>query len=158
MSESLHSILEKDFQPKLPLDSRENLSLKEQRTEYRLRFGNRRTCVAYQVDGNIITEGNKCDYLVLAKQDENPQNNNWKAIFIELKGTDVEHALEQLDASMSNGELKHGSINERHARIVAKSFPSSKSNPKFEAAKRTFKEKHKCSLKQVSSGCPDLVA
>ncbi len=107
---------------------------------------------------HIITEGNKCDYLVLAKQDENPQNNNWKAIFIELKGTDVEHALEQLDASMSNGELKHGSINERHARIVAKSFPSSKSNPKFEAAKRTFKEKHKCSLKQVSSGCPDLVA
>lgn len=158
MSESLHSILEKDYKPKLALCSRENLSLKEQQTEYRLQFGNQRTCVAYQIDGTIITKGNKCDYLVLAKQNENPQDNNWKAIFVELKGTDVEHALEQLDASMSNSKLKHSSINERHARIVAKSFPSNKSNPKFEAAKRIFKEKHKCSLKQVSSKQPDLVA
>lgn len=157
MSESLHSVLEKDFRPTLPLESRENLSLKEQRTKYLLRFGKRRTCVAYQVDGNIITEGNRCDYLVLAKQDEDSQDNNWKAVFIELKGTDVEHALKQLDAGMSNSKLKHSSINERHARIVAKSFPSSKSNPKFETAKRIFKERHKCSLKQVSSGCPDFI-
>lgn len=158
MSESLHSVLVRDFTPKLSLATRENLSLKEQRTEYNLKFGYRRTCVAYQIDGNIITVGNKCDYLVLVKEDEQPQNNYWKAIFIELKGTDVEKALIQLDATMSNDKLKHSSIIERHARIVAKSFPSSKSNPKFEAAKRFFKKRHKCSLKQVSSGCPDLIS
>lgn len=158
MAESLHSILSKDFCPKLPLKLRENLSLKEQRTEYRLQFGKRRICVAYQVDGTIITDGNKCDYLVLAKQDEDAQKNDWKAIFIELKGTDVEHALKQLDASMSDARLKHSSINELHARIVAKSFPSNKSNPKFEAAKRAFKNKHNCSIKQVTSGNPDLVS
>lgn len=158
MPQSLHSILQSRYKPKLPLSLRENLSLKEQRTEYKLQFGKRRTSVAYQVDGNIITEGNRCDYLVLAKQTENPGENSWKAIFVELKATDVEHALKQLDASMSNAILSHESISERHARIIAKSFPSNKSIPSFEMAKRRFKSKHNCSLKQITSGCPDLIS
>lgn len=157
MAESLHSNLLRVFSPEFPLVLRENLSLKEQQTKYVLRFGKRRSCVVYRIDGYIITEGNRCDYVVLSKQDESESDNRWKAIFVELKGTDVEHALKQLDAGMSNPRLKHDSINERHARIVAKSFPSSKSNPKFEAAKRLFKQRHNCSLKQVSSGTPDLI-
>lgn len=157
MKESLHTILGKDYTPTLPLANREKLSLKEQQTVYRLDFGKRRSCVAYQIDGKIIKSGNKCDFLILAKQEENSVSNDWKAIFVELKGTDVEHALKQLDAAMSNKIFMHDSVVERHARIVAKSFPSSKSNPKFELAKRIFKTRHKCTLKQVSSGSPDLI-
>ncbi|ROT16585.1 hypothetical protein [Bacteroides acidifaciens] len=157
MKESLHSVLERSFAPYLPLTDRKNLSLKEQQTLYKLDFGKRRKCVSYQIDGNIIKTGNKCDFLILAKQEEDENNNNWKAIFVELKGTDVEHALKQLDATMSNSIFSHGSIDEKHARIVAKSFPSSKSNPKFELEKRKFKAKHKCSLKQVSTGNIDII-
>jgi hypothetical protein len=158
MKDTLHTILEKQYTPTLPLTQREKLSLKEQKTTYKLSFGKRRCCVAYQIDGKIIREGNKCDFLILAKQDEEMENAFWKSIFVELKGTDVEHALKQLDATVSNPIFRHGSINERHARIVAKSFPASKSNPKFELAKRKFKATHNCSLKQVSSGNLDTIS
>lgn len=157
MNTSLYSILNKDHTPALPLAERKNLSLKEKQTIYRLEFTQRRSCSVFHIDGDIIKEGNKCDFLILAKQEEYQPEENWKAIFVELKGTDVEHALVQLDTSMSDPKMKHSSIKERHARIVAKSFPSSKSNPKFEKAKRDFKTRHKCSLKQVSSGCPDVI-
>ena len=44
----------------------------------------------YKIDGNIITMGNKCDYLVL--------NDDLKtAYLIELKGKDIHHAIKQLD-------------------------------------------------------------
>ena len=156
--DSLYTLLShKQYDPCLPLDERENLSLKEEQTIYKLRFGIRRNCVAYHIDGYIIEDGYKCDYLILSKQSSDKESNAWQAIFVELKGTDVEHALKQLDATLSNRVFHHKSIDERHARIVAKSFPSSKSNPKFELAKREFKKKHNCSLKQVTSGNPDLI-
>lgn len=158
MAESLYSVLSRNHTPALPLAERKNLSLKEQQTLYRLEFDRRRSSVVFHIDGDIVKDGNKCDFLVLAKQKETSSEEDWKAIFVELKGTDVVHALTQLDASMSDSRLKHPSVKERHARIVAKSFPSSKSNPKFEKAKRDFKIKHKCSLKQVSSGTPDLIS
>ena len=157
MAESLYSVLNRNHTPALPLAERKNLSIKEQQTLYRLEFDRRRSIVVFHIDGDIVKTGNKCDFLVLAKQEENSPEEDWKAIFVELKGTDVVHALTQLDASMSDSRLNHPSITERHARIVAKSFPSSKSNPKFEKAKRDFKIKHKCSLKQISSGAPDLI-
>ena len=158
MSESIYSVLSRNHTPTLPLAERKNLSLKEQQTLYRLEFGRRRSSVVFHIDGDIVKIGNKCDYLVLAKQKETSSEEDWKAIFVELKGTDVIHALTQLDASMSDSKLKHPSVTERHARIVAKSFPSSKSNPRFEKAKRDFKIRHKCTLKQVSSGSPDLIS
>lgn len=159
MGESLHSKLSTEYAPELPLADRENLSVKEGQTRYKLSFGKKRACVAYQVDGKIIKHGNKCDYLILARQDDWDKNNEkWKSVFVELKGTDVPHALKQLDASLSEAKLNHPTVNERHARIVAKSFPANKSNPAYEKAKRAFKTKHKdCTLKQVTSGNPDLI-
>ncbi|MDE7190033.1 MAG: hypothetical protein K2N96_07820, partial [Muribaculaceae bacterium] len=69
MAESLHTVLSGRYSPAQSLASRENLSIKETKTTYKLSFGIRRQSVVYQIDGNIITEGNKCDYLILAKQD-----------------------------------------------------------------------------------------
>ncbi len=155
MAENLHTILSRRFRPRHEPAERANLSLKEQQTTYILNFGKRRKCVSYQIDGYIITDGNKCDYLILARQDGEAEW--WKAIFVELKGTDVEHALVQLDAAMGNPVFRHSTVNERHARIVARSFPANKANPKFEKAKRDFKTRHNCSLKQVSSGNPDRI-
>lgn len=160
MIDSLHTVLSKSYPHQLPLVDRENLSLKETNTTYKLNFGKRRLCVVYQVDGNIIKVGNKCDYLILARQDISDKNNEkWKSIFVELKGTDVVHALEQLDATLDNELFIHSSINEIHARIVAKSFPANNANTDFEKAKRKFKKKHKnCTFKQVSSNQPDTIS
>ncbi len=160
MAESLHTILSRTFSPKRPLAEREGLSLKETNTTYILRFDKPRQSVAYKVDGDIIKEGNKCDFIILAKQDctEKDEDEKWKSIFVELKGKDVLHALEQLDATLDNKIFKHSSVNEVHARIVAKSFPANNANTEFEKARRRFKKKHKnCTFKQVSSNQPDTI-
>ena len=159
MAESLHTVLSKSFQPKLPLAEREKLSVKEERTTYVLDFGKRRQSVVYQIDGDIITRGNKCDCLILAKQDVAADGNEaWKAVFVELKGTDVVHALQQIDATLDNQQLRHPSVNEVHARIVAKAFPANNANTEFEKVRRNFKKKHKdCSFKQVKSNQPDFI-
>lgn len=161
MSDSLHTVLSDKYDPTLPLAERSELSLKESQTTYKLSFGKgkRRKSVVYKIDGYIITEGKKCDYLILARQDiVNKDDELWKSIFVELKGTNVIHALEQLDATLSNPIFRHDSINEVHARIVAKSFPANNANSDFEKAKRKFKTKHKsCSLRQVSSNQPDII-
>ncbi|MDE6329954.1 MAG: hypothetical protein K2L83_04485 [Muribaculaceae bacterium] len=143
----------------MSLTDRKNLSIKETNTTYKLNFGKARQSVVYQIDGKIIKEGNKCDFLILARQDETAnKDEKWKSIFVELKGKDVLHALAQLDATLDNRIFNHSSVDEVHARIVAKSFPANKANTEFEKAKRRFKSKHKnCSFKQVSSNQPDLI-
>jgi hypothetical protein len=45
-----------------------------------------------EVDGCQITDGIRCDFLLLAKDLE---------IFIELKGQDLKHALEQIEATIT---------------------------------------------------------
>jgi hypothetical protein len=47
------------------------------------------------VDGCAITEGIRCDWLVL-KNDRQPH----EEIYVELKGSDVYHAVEQLKATI----------------------------------------------------------
>ncbi len=157
MAESLHSVLSAAYEPKLPLTERENLSLREEKTTYLLNLGRRRPCVAYQIDGNIIKSGNRCDCLILAKQESREEA--WQSVFVELKGTDVIHALKQIDATLDNPLFRHPTVKEVHARIVAKSFPANKANTAFEKERRNFKKKHKnCSFKQVKSNQPDLIA
>lgn len=43
----------------------------------------------YQIDGYVITEGKKCDFLVWNEDKKN-------IYLIELKGTDLEHAIDQI--------------------------------------------------------------
>ena len=110
MSESLHTVLSKSYAPAQPLTERENLSIKETNTTYKLKFGHRRQSVVYQIDGKIITAGNKCDYLILARQDKPADDGDvefWKSIFVELKGKEVLHALKQLDATLDNRIFQH---------------------------------------------------
>lgn len=54
---------------------------------------NRQICKCVQVDGCAITEGIRCDNM-LTSHDERCE------YFVELKGTDVKHAIEQLRVSI----------------------------------------------------------
>ncbi|KAA6339010.1 hypothetical protein EZS27_013039 [termite gut metagenome] len=47
----------------------------------------------YRVDGGLITDGIKCDYLLL-------NCNKLKSFFIEIKGSDLIHAVKQIDRSI----------------------------------------------------------
>lgn len=153
---SLHEVLiANGFTPHHTLADRERLSLKEKRTQYIMQLSEKFPTASFQIDGKIITEGNKCDFIILVKH--NPIAHLWKEVFIELKGTDIKHAIEQLETTLKIEILQHPTINERKARIVALSFPSYKSNPTIELAKRRFLSSYRCELKSVKSGQPDQV-
>lgn len=75
------------------------ISLKERSTVYLLNFVPPMDCVAYQVDDNIIkgADKDKCDKLIVATTDTDER----VSVFVELKGSDVAHAVKQLDATLS---------------------------------------------------------
>lgn len=57
-------------------------------------INNKRKKVAlYRVDGCILTEGIKCDFLFLINEDK-------RAFFIELKGSDLEKAVQQISKTI----------------------------------------------------------
>ena len=76
------------------------------------------------------------DKLVLVKLSSQPEQ--WAEIFVELKGSDVGHALTQLIETIKRPIFKHQSNVIKRARIVATSFPANKSNPDIERKKITL--------------------
>lgn len=57
---------------------------------------------AFKVDGGLIQDGVKCDYILL-------NNCLFEAFFVELKGSDIRHAKEQLETTARKlaGNLKN---------------------------------------------------
>lgn len=64
------------------------------RQEYRVSNISSKELCKIKVDGCLIKEGEKCDYLILDCQDK-------LAFFVELKGQDLVKALGQIDTSIS---------------------------------------------------------
>ena len=137
--ETLISAKLKDFEAESSLFERKIVSTSEKGKTYRVKFTEVKPSAVYTIDGNIIEEGNKCDKLVLIQTDV-PQN-KWLEIFVELKGKDVDHAVEQLKATIDNPIFQHKTIEQRWARIVAQSFPRNTGNSSYERARIYFKKK-----------------
>ena len=108
-----------------------------------------------QVDGCIICNGDKCDKLVLSK---NPTDTKtWIGHFVELKHSDVEHAIDQLEATIRHTVFKHPSLTRKYARIVATRFPANNGNTPFERARERFADKYQCNLKRLKPNQPDSI-
>lgn len=87
------------------------------------------------VDGGAVTTGIRCDYL-LTSEDEHEEH------FVELKGTDVKHAIKQLDTTILNlGEHS----DDRHSYIVSTNLAPALRTI-VQKAKVDFKKKHKSTL------------
>ena len=76
----------------------------------------------------------------------------WSEIFVELKGSDIDHAVAQLRATLRNPLFKHPSNDDIRARIVAQSFPAHKSDPTMENAKKEFRKNFQCDLRGMKTG------
>lgn len=87
-----------------------------------------------KVDGCQITEGVKCDYLVL----DHLENE----YFIELKGKDIPHAIEQLESTIK--QLSNTKSIQKTAIIVTSRYPSNDTS--MQRAKALFKKKYKVDL------------
>jgi hypothetical protein len=62
-------------------------------TEYRYINQISNHLAKYRVDGGLISDGKKCDFLLLNCEKK-------QSFFIELKGSDINHAIDQIDRSI----------------------------------------------------------
>ena len=144
------------FAPEQALQIRAKVSVSENGKRYHLKTNGQEESAVFGVDGYIVKEGAKCDKLVLVKQPNgNAPSEQWTEIFVELKGVDTSHAIEQLRQTLSKSIFSHPSNNDIRARIVAQSFPSNKSNPTMERAKQEFRQKFRCDLRGMKTGQED---
>lgn len=144
------------YAPEQVLQVRAKVSVSENGKRYLLATNGKEESVVYAVDGNIVKEGLKCDKLVLVKRsakDAKPEQ--WTEAFVELKGVDTNHAIDQLRQTLKKTFFKHPSNDDIRARIVAQSFPSNKSNPTMEKAKQEFRKDYNCDLRGMKSGQED---
>ncbi len=157
VTKSTHEVLQQaGFQPQQSLSKRGVLSTSEEGKTYQLDVAGKKDSVLYQVDGMIIKEGRKCDKLVLVHTGGEGVKEHWTEIFVELKGTDVKHALEQLIASVKEPIFKHESNTERRARVVATGFPANNANPDVERLKKQLAAM-KVKYKQFKNGQQDSI-
>ena len=149
-------LMTEGYAPEQGLQIRTKVSVTENGKRYLMTTNGKEESVVYAVDGNIIKEGLKCDKLVLVKRsakDVKPEQ--WTEAFVELKGVDTSHAIDQLRQTLKKAIFKHPSNDDIRARIVAQSFPSNKSNPTMEKAKQEFRKDYNCDLRGMKSGQED---
>ena len=154
MAENTYSSLkESGFEPQQELLVRKVLATKENGKCYRLCIRDNKKSSLFQIDGNIVTHGKRCDKLVLVEN----KKDDWAEVFVESKGVDIASAIEQLTSCLENPIFKHVTNKELRARIIAQSFPSNKSNPIMEKAKIEFRQKYHCDLRGMKNGQEDSI-
>ena len=141
------------FSPEQAFQQRKVVSTSENGKKYCLALNPPHKCVVYQVDGNIITTGERCDKLVLVEYDV--VNTQWAEVFVELKGGDVAHAVDQLRCSIKNDLFSHPTVKKKHARIIAQNIPRNSGHSVVERARDEFRRTYGTELKCWSSGRMD---
>ena len=92
-----------------------------------------------EVDGCYITNGAKCDWLFEVVEKDLVSN----VFYVELKGSDISHAIVQLETTISHCEKFHSST-QRQAYIVASKVP--KSGTSSQVYKKNFTSKNNIQL------------
>ncbi len=154
MAENTYSFLKgSGYAPEQELAVRKIVATYELGKRYHLNVSESKRSSLFQIDGYIISDGKRCDKLVLVEK----AKDNWAEIFVELKGVDITSGVEQLKACLDNPLFKHLTNKELRARIVAQSFPSNKANPMMEKAKIEFRQKYHCDLRGMKNGQQDSI-
>ena len=121
---------------------RDQFVCSEKRSRYALSLDPKMEGWRYQVDGYIIKEGDKCDALILVKDGD-----DFAEVFVELKGSDVSHAITQLEETLKNGFFRDSDSLIRWARIAIYSYPKSQLlDREVDKKTREFLKKYRCEL------------
>ena len=93
------------------------------------------------IDNCVITQGPRCDYLLI--------NNSSVEYFVELKGSDVRHALVQLEKSIKqvSADVRTG---EKKAFVISTRCPLA--STEVQTQQLHFRKKYKATLTIRSSG------
>lgn len=94
-----------------------------------------------KVDGCLITEGKKCDYL-FEVNNEKPEIVH--VLYVELKGKNIEHAYEQLLSTMQFCKIRHAKA-KKECHIVASRIP--KATTETQRLQKILKKDYGANLK-----------
>lgn len=131
-------------QPEQKWNKRKSISVEEKGQKYHLFFQRECESAVYAIDGGIITDETtrKCDKLILIELD----SQKWIEFFIELKGRDIKHAIEQVEATLRNKLFHDSNVNQREARIIGRNIPRNTGSSITEISKKKFLSKYNCRL------------
>lgn len=135
------------FQPEMPLQKRKAVAFGEKGKRYSVEVSEGSTMV-YAIDGYVIKDGIRCDKLLIALNDQKGM-----AVFVELKGSDIMHAVEQLEKTINNPLFSPYPMikDNTRARIVSAGGPKSASRSKFIESQIRFKRDYHIELRQIGS-------
>lgn len=108
---------------------------KNNKSKFRINNPNRLEIRVIQVDNCVIKQGTRCDYLVILP--------NSLEIYIELKGKDVGHAVEQIEASIK--QLTSSLSGEKLCFVASTRCPLT--SPQIQKFKKKFKRDYNATLK-----------
>ena len=133
-----------DGQPEQGWNKRRSVSVGERGQVYRANFAQEYLPAVYAIDGGIIKDYKitKCDKLILLDLD----NQTLFELFVELKGGNIQHAIEQVEATLNNPLFKDSAVKIRQARIIGRRIPSNTGNSITEKAKKKFISRYNCRL------------
>ena len=154
------TLLQKDFSPEIPLGSHSSIACKEKGVSYSIEKIRNVLSARFAIDGGIIAEGShgesKCDKLILLYP--NSLDHPGIQLFVELKASDVEKGLKQIEETLKHPtfvQLAHQES--RYARLVAKKFPAHANRPGIERLKETLARKYACPCKIIKSNVPEIL-
>lgn len=131
-------------QPEQEWKERSIVAVGEKGQTYRVTFASKQMSAVYAIDGGIINDKkcSKCDKLILVCLEQD----KWFELFIELKGRDISHAIEQIEATVRNTLFADKDVSCRQARVIGRNIPRSTGNSVTEIAKKRFIARYNCRL------------
>jgi hypothetical protein len=84
------------------LINHKNIVVSEKRSKFKILNDSLKSINKVKVDGCLITNGKRCDYLF-----EICSDNFEKVFYVELKGSDLKKALEQIEATINYCNIYH---------------------------------------------------
>lgn len=139
----------------LPLNSfastnESNIKFEEAKSKITFVNKSRKDCLKVDVDGGVVSSSEtvlRCDKLLVEKSV--PQ-----FCFVELKGSDIKHAVEQLEASLKDIRLNPACLQQKLAFVVGRNhYPSS--SPLIQNAMKKFRA---LNVKLVIANTPAIYA
>ena len=153
-SERVRRLNELNIKPDKGPAPMKKVSITEKGVNYTVDARESDSVTIYPIDGVLIKEGLRCDKLITIFKDD-----IGIALFLELKGGNISHAIDQLESTIRHPLfLPYPSKKDKtRARIISSRGVKSASKVKYEDAKIRFRKIYNVDLKLLSNLQPDDV-
>jgi len=121
------------------LNTNKIVSVSENKRVFKILNNTTKSINKVQVDGCFIIDDAKCDWLFEIAQ----KDTILSVFYVKLKGSDISHAIEQLEATIQQCKPLHNRY-KKESYIVASRFP--KAGPSSQVLKKKFLSKNKIQL------------